>query len=188
MGRTNPQLIIMTATAASYSDKLSKVLHQKGMVGDVFKALEDNSGIQRLYLAYGVIGLTVAWLAFGFGGQLVANTIGFAYPAYCSIQALESKQKGDDTQWLTYWVVFAAFSVLEYFADFIAGWVPFYWLSKCLFLVWCMAPMENNGANIIYQKVILPMFLKHEGEIDAALARAQGKAGDFLDRVTEKAK
>ena len=47
----------------------------------------------------------------------------FAYPAYCSIQALESKTKGDDTQWLTYWVVFAAFSVIEYFADFIAGWV-----------------------------------------------------------------
>ena len=46
-------------------------------VGDVFKALEDNTGIQRLYLAYGLIGLTVTWLAFGFGGQLVANTIGF---------------------------------------------------------------------------------------------------------------
>ena len=108
-------------------------------VADVFKALEDNTGIQRLYLAYGLIALTVTWLAFGFGAQLVANTIGlvktfyftlelhlsfrFAYPAYCSIQALESKQKGDDTQWLTYWVVFAAFSVLEYFADFIAGWV-----------------------------------------------------------------
>ena len=53
----------------------------------------------------------------------------FAYPAYCSIQALESKQKGDDTQWLTYWVVFAAFSVLEYFADFIAGWVGISWKS-----------------------------------------------------------
>ena len=93
----------------------------------------------------------------------------FAYPAYCSIQALESKTKGDDTQWLTYWVVFAAFSVIEYFADFIAGWVvstkcisrkinllffeiPFYWLSKCLFMVWCMAPIENNGSSVIYSR------------------------------------
>ena len=46
----------------------------------------------------------------------MANTIGFAYPAYCSIRALESSVKSDDTQWLTYWVVFAAFSVVEYFA------------------------------------------------------------------------
>ena len=59
----------------------------------------------------------------------------FAYPAYCSIQALESKQKGDDTQWLTYWVVFAAFSVLEYFADFIAGWVGIYLSMKTFFVL-----------------------------------------------------
>ena len=49
--------------------------------------------------------------------------MGFLYPAYCSIKALESSVKNDDTQWLTYWVVFAFFSVVEYFADFIAGWV-----------------------------------------------------------------
>merc|ERR1712032_125203 len=88
-----------------------------------------------------------------------------------------SSVKNDDTQWLTYWVVFAFFSVVGYFADFIAGWVPFYWLSKCLFLVWCMAPIEANGANVIYSKVILPFFMEH-----------QGNAGDFLDKVTEKAK
>ena len=42
----------------------------------MFKVLEDNSGVQRLYLAYGIIGFTITWLAFGFGGQLVANGIG----------------------------------------------------------------------------------------------------------------
>ena len=44
----------------------------------------------------------VTWLPFGFG-------------------ALESTSKIDHTQWLIYWVVFAAFSVVEYFADFIVG-------------------------------------------------------------------
>ena len=102
--------------------------------------LEDNTGVQRLYIAYGLGGIIVLWLAFGFGAQvglhqtffaehypsllqLLANIVGFVYPAYCSIKALESTVKNDDTQWLTYWVVFAAFSVVEYFADFIAGWV-----------------------------------------------------------------
>jgi len=178
----------MSAGVAGLQEKLNKSLNQKGMIGDTFKMLEDNTGVQRLYIAYGLGGIIVLWLAFGFGAQLLANTVGFLYPAYCSIKALESSVKNDDTQWLTYWVVFAFFSVVEYFADFIAGWVPFYWLSKCLFLVWCMAPIEANGANVIYSKVILPFFMEHQGNIDGALARAQGKAGDFLDKVTEKAK
>ena len=45
-------------------------------IGDTFKALEDNTGVQRLYIGYGVIGLVVTWLAFGFGAQLLANFIG----------------------------------------------------------------------------------------------------------------
>jgi len=178
----------MSAAVASFQDKLGKALHQKGLVGDSFKVLEDNTGVQRLYIAYGIGGLVATWLAFGFGAQLLANTIGFAYPAYCSIRALESTVKSDDTQWLTYWVVFAAFSVVEYFADFIAGWVPFYWLSKCLFMVWCMAPMENNGAVIIYSKMILPIFKKHSPTIDRAIEKAGSKAGDIFDKALDKAK
>jgi len=178
----------MSSAISTHSEKLNKFLHQKGVVGDTFKALEDNLGVQRLYIAYGLIGVTVVWLAFGFGAQLIANAIGFVYPAYCSIQALESKRIEDDAQWLTYWVVFAAFSVVEYFADFIAGWVPFYWLSKCLFLVWCMAPLENNGSALIYSKVILPLFKKHSPKIDQAIEKAGSKAGDLFDQAMEKAK
>jgi len=178
----------MSTAVATYSDKLNKYLHQKGVIGDTFKALEDNTGVQRLYIGYGVIGLVVTWLAFGFGAQLLANFIGFAYPAYCSIAALESKVKNDDIQWLTYWVVFSAFHVVEYFADFIAGWVPFYWLSKVIFLVWCMAPLESNGSKIIYTNVILPLFRKHHGTIDSAISKAGDKAGDLFDKAMEKAK
>ena len=45
-------------------------------VGDTFKVLEDNTGVQRIYIAYGIAGLLATWLAFGFGAQLLANTIG----------------------------------------------------------------------------------------------------------------
>ena len=178
----------MTTAIASFQDKLSKSLYQKGMVGDSFKVLEENTGVQRIYIAYTIAGLMATWMAIGFGAQLLANTIGFAYPAYCSFRAIESTVKSDDTQWLTYWVVFSAFSVLEYFADFIAGWVPFYWLSKCLFMVWCMAPMDNNGAAIIYSKVISPLFKKHALTVDRAIEKAGSKAGDIFDKALDKAK
>merc|ERR1719228_1644508 len=178
----------MASTMNQFQDKLDKVLRTPGMLNDLMKMAEDKTGVQRVYIADGLIGIVGLWLAFGFGAQLLANFIGFLYPAYCSIKALESGTKKDDTQWLTYWVVFAAFSVVEFFADILVSWVPFYWLSKCIFLVWCMAPIEANGANVIYSKVILPFFLEHQGNIDGAIAKAQGKAGDFLDKVTEKAK
>ena len=78
----------------------------------------------------GIVALLVTWLMFGYGAQLLCNAIGFVYPAYCSVKALESSKKDDDTQWLVYWVVFALFSVLEFFSDMLVGWVPFYWFTK----------------------------------------------------------
>ena len=109
--------------------------------------LESKTNIKKKYLAYGIVAIIVSWLMFGYGASLLCNLIGFVYPAYCSIKALESVDKEDDTQWLMYWVVFSVFSVLEFFSDILMGWIPFYWLTKCGFLIWCMSPA--NGPELI---------------------------------------
>ena len=44
-------------------------------IGDTFKMLEENTGVQRLYIAYGLAGIIVLWLAFGFGAQVGSSSL-----------------------------------------------------------------------------------------------------------------
>merc|ERR1712080_291798 len=90
------------------------------------------------------------------------------------------------TLWLMFWVVFSVFSVMEFFSDTLIGWVPFYWLMKCVFLLWCMSPLE--GSSVIYHRVIRPYFLKHESAIDDAVRKGTQHANKIADAAMEKAK
>lgn len=72
----------------------------------------------------------VLYLVLGSAAQLLCNIISVLYPAYTSIKAIESSSKADDTKWLTYWVMYAIFSLLEYFSVFLYQFIPFYYLLK----------------------------------------------------------
>ncbi|XP_018565635.1 receptor expression-enhancing protein 5-like [Anoplophora glabripennis] len=151
----------------------------------VFSQVEKSTGVDRIYIFLGTIAIIGVWLVFGYAAQLVCNSVGFLYPAYASIHAIESPCKDDDTKWLTYWVVFAIFSIFEYFADVIVGWFPLYWLIKCLFFVWLMIPTEFNGSLVIYRRIVRPYFLKHHTVIDSTIQNVKEKASTLLDQKKE---
>ena len=73
---------------------------------------------------------TLLILVFGVGIASLSSLVGFVYPAYKSFQAIETKTKGDDTQWLVYWVIFAIFSIMEVFVDLVLYWIPFYYAVR----------------------------------------------------------
>lgn len=70
------------------------------------------------------------YLIFGYAAQLLCNIIGVIYPAYVSVKAIESSSKADDTKWLTYWVMYAVFSIIEFFSIFLYKFIPCYYLLK----------------------------------------------------------
>lgn len=162
-------------------------LNEENQLTPYLSKIEKQTGVKRIYLAYGVIALLAIWLMVGYGAQLLCNFIGFIYPAYASIKAIESTEKDDDTQWLIYWVVYSVFALSELVTDVLFFWIPFYWFFKCLFLVWCMAPASCNGSQFVYYKVIRPYFLRYEGEIDQGIAKAKKVGGKLADKGTKLA-
>ena len=115
--------------------------------------LEKQSGVERAYIAV-LGGIFVALALYFLGGPvLVVNLIGFGYPSYMSFKALATPQPDDDTQWLTYWVVYAFFNLTEQLTTLFTNYIPFYWGLKCGFLIWCYAP-ATLGANKVYHGIL----------------------------------
>jgi len=177
----------MSAMLKQYQQQASKFLHQKNRVTDLLAQLEAKTQVKREYLAAGFLATLAIYLIFGYGAELICNLIGFVYPAMCSMRALESSRKEDDTRWLTYWVVFAVFSVIEFFSDILLSWMPFYYLAKCVFLVWCYLPIAFNGSDFIYGRVVRPLFLRHQSKIDQTVDKVTGKLGKLADEAMSTA-
>jgi receptor expression-enhancing protein 5/6 len=122
------------------------------------------------------------FIVFGVGVASLSSIVGFVYPAFKSFQAIETKSKGDDTQWLVYWVIFAFFSIIEVFVDILLYWIPFYYAFKLAFLLWAMLP-QTKGAKFLYDAFLKDFLKKNESRIDAAMADAKKNAGTIASEM-----
>jgi receptor expression-enhancing protein 5/6 len=130
---------------------------------ELLRLLEAKSKVPKTYIVIGTFSVTFLFLFMNWAASFLSFLIGFVYPAYASFLAIESEDKDDDRQWLTYWVVFSFFTVLEFFADHIMFIFPFYYLAKVLFLIYLFAP-QINGAQVLYQSFIRPFFFATQHE------------------------
>ncbi|KAI2608650.1 TB2/DP1, HVA22 family-domain-containing protein [Hypoxylon fragiforme] len=137
--------------------------------------LEKQTAVPKVYAVIGVATLYLFFIIFNLGGQLLTNFAGFVVPGYYSLVALFSTTKADDTQWLTYWVVFAFFSVLES-AVSVVYWFPFYYTFKFVFLLWLSLPI---GAQLIFRSFMQPMLGRYFSESGSTAANLRAKADSF---------
>ncbi|XP_015919711.1 receptor expression-enhancing protein 5 [Parasteatoda tepidariorum] len=110
-------------------------------------------------------------------------SIGFVYPAYCSLNALNTPDKKDDSIWLIYWIVFAIYTLLEVGLDMILFWLPLYSYLKLFFLLWCAAPIGKNGAYYIFKIFIEPFFRMYGGHINYYLTQVVETAKSSADYI-----
>ncbi|VDM57550.1 unnamed protein product [Angiostrongylus costaricensis] len=138
--------LFQTLTDLMY-DKKKHVLLEK-----VLAAAEEKMNIKREKLVYGTIVSLIVYIILSSLAQFLSNLVGFIYPAWRSIKAVRSPGKEDDTQWLTYWIVFSSFSIID-FSVFTS--IPFYWLFKIAFLMYLYLP-TFNGATVLYYSFVDP--------------------------------
>ena len=126
-----------------------------GLVVKLLDRAEKASKVEREHMVAGLGAVLALYLTVGHFAELVCNLGGFVYPAYRSLKAIKSESKDDDTEWLIYWTVFAAFSLVDFAAEVILSWFPVYWVAKLAFLVYLWFP-ATRGAQRLYKDALAP--------------------------------
>lgn len=124
------------------------------------KDIEKQTGYSKVYaflLSVTVISSVIYCLG---GPKLVTDLVSFIYPAYMSFKAIDSSDPSDDTQWLTYWVVYSFISIFESVCGFLTEFIPFYFFLKVFFFIWLYHP-KFMGAGLVYSQVVKPFVMPH---------------------------
>ncbi|KAL4890473.1 TB2/DP1, HVA22 family-domain-containing protein [Aspergillus ambiguus] len=141
----------------------------------VLNNLERQSSVPKVYVVLGLVGIYFFLVFFNIAGEFLVNLAGFILPAYYSLNALFTAGTADDTQWLTYWVVYALFTVLES-AISAPYWFPFYYIFKLALVLWMALP-QTNGAQIVFHSFLQPVLGRFfAGGSTSANLRAQADA------------
>jgi receptor expression-enhancing protein 5/6 len=80
------------------------------------------------------------------------------YPAVQSIKAIESHEKEDDKEWLTYWIIFGLITLIDDLFGWILAFIPYYSLIKIGFFLYLFVPYFK-GALKIYNVVVKPLLV-----------------------------
>ncbi len=130
-------------------------------------------------LIVAIILTTTKWFS-----SYVTCLVGVLCPTYMTLKAIESPEDDDDKQFLTYWVVYGVFSVIDIFTAFLIKIIPFYYTMKLMFLIWLFMP-NFKGAVYIYNWLIGPLFRKYEGKIDKGVSKIVRKGQEVAQKAKE---
>ena len=121
--------------------------------------------LQPHIVAWTLATLVLCSLATGFGAKLVCNVFGYALPAHASMKLVRrvtasssepiSNERAQLEQWISYWIIFAAFVVVESIPSLIALLSPLYYPGKFLVLCYCHElSADASGARVVRAKLL----------------------------------
>lgn len=143
--------------------------------------MENKTKLPKSYLSVGALTVYLLLIFINVGGigEILANFVGFVVPAYLSLVALKTTATKDDSQLLTYWIIFAFLNVIEFWSKAILYLVPFYWFIKTIFLLYIALP-QTGGAALTYRLLISPV-------ADRYIVVNEKKSDDIRNAVNDAA-
>lgn len=113
--------------------------------------------------------------------HLVSAWFAFLLPSYATFKALSRHPASDQElqRWGMYWSVVGVFLAVEYVAEWLISWLPFYWEAKTLFLLYLALP-QTQGSTHIYNNYLQPFFVQNESDLDAGIIQLQKNILTFI--------
>ncbi|KTW27357.1 hypothetical protein T552_02336 [Pneumocystis carinii B80] len=140
----------------AHVSRLDKELSQYSYLNQ----FERQWGIKKVYAVGAVIGLYFFLIFINVGGRFLSNILGCIIPMYYSVLAIESSNKANNIQWLSYWVIYGFLILIEHYEQSLLYWLPFYYFFKSIFILYLSLP-QFNGAQTIYWTFFHPIFIKY---------------------------
>jgi len=154
--------------------------HQVGQIDkelskyEALNNFERQTSVPKVYAFLGLVGIYFFLVFFNIAGEFLVNFAGFLVPGYYSLEALFSASKTDDTQWLTYWVVYAFLTVFESAVNAVY-WFPFYYTFKFVLVLWMALP-QTGGAQIVFRSFLQPVFSRFFSQSGSTSANLRSSA------------
>eukprot|EP01125_Pyxidicula_operculata_P021652 TRINITY_DN8472_c0_g1_i1.p1 TRINITY_DN8472_c0_g1~~TRINITY_DN8472_c0_g1_i1.p1 ORF type:complete len:121 (+),score=27.80 TRINITY_DN8472_c0_g1_i1:44-406(+) len=101
---------------------------------------------------------------------------------YQSFKAVESDNKEDDTQWLTFWLIYSFIQFAEYFSDTLLFWIPFYNELKLGLFVFLGL---FRGSALLYNSFFRDVLKQNEAKIDKNLEKITNKVTGKVAKVQD---
>ena len=140
--------------------------------------IQEKTGIKGIFIILGLV-LCVTFVYFNIFDSIITNLVGTLYPAFWTIKSLEQNSVEEQKKWLTYWVVFGSFIIVDMSSPVIVKFIPFYFVLKILFLIWLFMP-GSSGCTIVYYLVVKKIFRYYEERIESYVVGAKDYANDMF--------
>ncbi|KAI6682707.1 hypothetical protein NL676_028620 [Syzygium grande] len=106
------------------------------------------------------------WTVLTHAHSLAGPVLILLYPLYASVMAIESTSKGEDEQWLAYWILYSFLTLVEMLFRSLLEWVPVWYDVKLILVAWLVLP-QFKGAAFLYKKLFVDFITPKKGEQEA---------------------